>query len=108
MSVTYTGPKLLVALSSKGLGGISTAPTPVTTINSSAMDTARRVAIFSTAATSTSITFQVTGVIEGGGTTETVIGATNANLLANSVWDLHEPDIGHREFGSECSVLVWH
>ena len=88
MGVTYVGPKLLVALSSKGLGGISTTATPVTTINSSALDTARRIAIFSTASTSTSITFVLTGVIEGGGTkVETIIGATNANLLANSQWD---------------------
>lgn len=87
MTVTYVGPKLLVALSSKGLGGISTATTPVTTINSSNMDTARRVAIFSTAG-STSMSLVVTGVIEGGGTkTEVMIGSSSANTTINSVWD---------------------
>jgi hypothetical protein len=87
MTVTYTGPKLLVALSSKGLGGISTAPTPVVTVNSSALDTARRVAVFSTAG-STSMSLVVTGVIEGGGTkTEVMIGSSSANTTINSVWD---------------------
>ncbi len=87
MSVTYVGPKLLVALSSAGLGSVSTAPTPVTTLNTSNMDTHRRVAIFSTAG-STSMAVTITGIIEGGGTrTEVIIGSSTANTQINSVWD---------------------
>jgi hypothetical protein len=87
MTVTYVGPKLLVALSSKGLGGISTATTPVVTVNSSLLDTARRISVFSTAG-STSMSLVVTGVIEGGGTkTEVMIGSSSANTTINSVWD---------------------
>jgi hypothetical protein len=87
MGVTFVGPKLLVALSSAGLGSVSTATTPVTTLNTSALDTARRVAIFSTAG-STSMAVTVTGIIEGGGTkTEVIIGSSTANFQSNSVWD---------------------
>lgn len=87
MGVTYLPPKLLVALSSAGLGSVSTAATPVTTLNTSALDTARRVAIFSTAG-STSMAVTITGVIEGGGVkTEVIIGSSSANTQSNSVWD---------------------
>lgn len=87
MSVTYTIPKLLVALSSAGLGSVSTAPTPVTTLNTSNMDTARRVAIFSTAG-STSMSVTITGVIEGGGVkSEVMVGSSSPNVQINSVWD---------------------
>jgi hypothetical protein len=87
MSVTYLPPKLLVALSSAGLGSVSTAATPVTTLNTSALDTGRRVAIFSTAG-STSMAVTVTGIIEGGGVkTEVIIGSSSANTQINSIWD---------------------
>ncbi len=89
MSVTYVGPKLLVALSSKGLGGFSTANAgSVLTVNSSALDTARRITLYSSSGTSTSISITITGIIEGGGTkTEVIIGSSTANTQINSVWD---------------------
>jgi hypothetical protein len=71
--------KSLATASSTGLGSVSSAATPVITIKTSALDTARRIAFSSSASVSSGVTFTVTGTIEGGGTkTETVIASTGA------------------------------
>ena len=104
MTVTYVT-KTLVALSSAGLGGVSTAATPVTTINSSVLDTARRIAIFSTAG-STSMAVTIIGVIEGGGVkTEVIIGSSTANFQSNSIWDY--VSLTSATVSSNPNIQVW-
>lgn len=79
--------KALAVASSNGLGSVSTAATSVVTLNTSAMDTARRVVFYSTAGSST-VTYTVRGYIEGGGIKyETVIGSSTAGTAATTLWD---------------------
>lgn len=86
MNITYVS-KSLAAASSNGLGSISTAATSVVTLNTSNLDTARRIVFYSTAGSST-VTYTVKGIIEGGGTqTETVIGSSTAGTAATTLWD---------------------
>lgn len=74
--------KSLVTASSTGLGSISSAATPVVTVKTSALDTARRIQFSSTGGNiSSGVTFTVTGTIEGGGTKiESIFSSTGAAI----------------------------
>lgn len=70
--------KSLIAASSTGIGTLSSASPGVATLNTSALDTQRRITIWSTGATLASASFTVTGTREGGGPVkETVTGPTS-------------------------------
>lgn len=78
--------KQLAIASSNGVGSISTAATSVITLNTSTFDTARRIQFTSTASSS-SVTYTIVGVIEGGGTkTETLVGSS-VGAAVYSLWD---------------------
>lgn len=82
--------KLLGAASSNGLGSISTAATPVITLNTSQMDTGRRVVFWSTAADTSSLTLTFTGYGESRSIafSESVKGSTSgAGTLATTTSD---------------------
>lgn len=85
----YVTKQILVAASSNGIGSISTAATPVVSVNSSQLDTQRRIIFTSTAADTSSLTLTFTGTHQGGGTvTESVRGSTagagsNATTLSD-------------------------
>ena len=74
--------KSLVTASSTGLGSVSSATPPVVTLNTSQLDTARRISLSATAAFNA--TFVLTGTREGGGKmVETVIGASVAGAVSS-------------------------
>jgi hypothetical protein len=75
--------KLLIAASSTGLGTLSTAA--VATINSSVLDTQRRITAWTTGATSTSATITIIGTREGGTPVrETITGPTSNAAVATT------------------------
>ncbi len=84
--------KQLAAASSNGIGSISTAATPVVTVNSSILDTGRRI-VWTTTATSTSLGVTITGrlesnnVLAGALVSETIYGTTASSLPATTTWD---------------------
>lgn len=74
--------KNLAAASSSGIGTISTAATPVTTINTGTLDTGRRVILWSSGS-NISTTFRIVGTNESGmPQTETVTGSTIGSAVA--------------------------
>lgn len=78
--------KQLSLASSNGVGSISTAAASVVTLNTSTFDTARRLQFTSTASSS-SVTYTLTGVIEGGGIkTETLVGSS-VGAAVYTAWD---------------------
>lgn len=86
MQPIYVSKSLSVA-SSTGLGSISTAATPVITVNTSNMDTARRV-MFSSTGDDSTLTLIFTGKIEGGQiVSEAVRGSTASGLAATTLTD---------------------
>jgi hypothetical protein len=77
--------KTLIAASSTGIGTLSSASPGVATLNTSNLDTQRRVIIWSTGATLASATFTVTGRREGGGVIrETITGPTSNTVVATT------------------------
>lgn len=74
--------KILAALSSAGIAKISSNNSSAGTINSSQLDTARRIAIISSIGADLSgITFTITGTREGGGVIrETLLGSTGTTI----------------------------
>lgn len=80
--------KTLTAASSNGLGSVSTAATSVVTVNSSLLDTGRRLVFYSTGDAS-SLTLTFTGNGEGRGATfsEAVVGSTAAGIAATTLSD---------------------
>lgn len=81
---TYVS-KNLVAASSTGIGTISSASPAVTALNSSQLDTQRRISIFSASASLAGFTFTVVGTREGAGTVrETITGPTSNVAVATA------------------------
>lgn len=80
--------KNLIAASSNGIGSVSTAATSVVTLNTSALDTGRRIVFYSTADAST-ITFTVTGYGDqrAAAFSESVRGSTASGLAATTTSD---------------------
>ncbi len=79
MQPIYVTKQILVAGSTNFVGNISTAATPVVTVNSSNMplDTQRRIIFTSTAADTSSLKLTFTGTREGGGSvSESIVGST--------------------------------
>lgn len=77
--------KTLAAASSTGLGTISSASPAVTTLNTSQLDTQRRISIFSASASLASFSFTITGTRQGAGVvTETITGPTSNVAVATS------------------------
>jgi hypothetical protein len=77
MLLTYLSKSLSVA-SSTGIGTISSAAPAVIVLNSSQLDTQRRIAVFSSSLTLASAVFTIRGTREGGGViTETLTGLTS-------------------------------
>lgn len=79
MQPIYISKQILVAGTSNIVGNISTAATPVVTVNSSSMplDTQRRIIFSSTAVDTSSLTLTFTGTQQGGfAVTESVMGST--------------------------------
>lgn len=83
--------KNLSAASSNGLGSVSTAATSVVTLNTSALDTGRRIVFYSTADAST-MTFTVTGYGDQRtkAFSETVTGSTASGLAATTTSDFNQ------------------
>lgn len=82
MNVQYLQ-KTLIAASSTGIGTISSAGTA--TLNTSQLDTQRRVTVWSTGATLASASYTVIGTREGGGTLrETITGPTSNAAVATT------------------------
>jgi len=84
--------KTLIAASSNGIGSVSTAATSVVTVNSSYLDTGRRIVFYSTADAS-SMRFTISGYNESVNTTlmsETVIGSTASGLAATTTADFYK------------------
>jgi hypothetical protein len=79
--------KNLVAASSTGIGTISSASPAVTTLNTSQLDTQRRISIFSASASLASFSFTITGTRQGPGiVTETITGPTS-NVAVTTTQD---------------------
>lgn len=80
--------KRLSAASSNGLGSVSTAAPSVVTLNSSLLDTGRRIVFYSTADAST-MTFTVTGIgsQRSKSFSETVVGSTASGVAATTTSD---------------------
>ncbi len=82
--------KSLAAASSTGIGTLSSASPGVATLNSSSLDTQRRIIIWSTGATLASANFTVTGTREGGGggtgttVTETITGPASNTVVTTT------------------------
>ena len=83
--------KTLIAASSNGIGSISTAATPVVTVNTSQLDTGRRIVFYSTADAS-SLTLTFTGYGEATTTTfsESVAGSTASGIAATTTSDFSQ------------------
>ena len=79
--------KNLSAASSNGIGSISTAATPVVTVNTSQLDTGRRIVFYSTADAS-SMTLTFAGQSEGlTAISESVVGSTASGIAATTTLD---------------------
>lgn len=78
--------KALAAASSTGIGTLSSASPGVATLNTSNLDTQRRIIIWSTGATLASASFTITGTREGGGTlgSETITGPTSNTVVTTT------------------------
>lgn len=77
--------KTLAAASSTGIGTISSASPAVATLNTSSLDTGRRISIWSTGSTLAGFTFTVIGIREGGGPMrETITGPTSNVAVATT------------------------
>jgi len=84
--------KNLIAASSNGIGSVSTASTSVVTVNSSYLDTGRRIVFYSTADAS-SMRFTVFGYNETVNTTlmsESVLGSTASGVAATTTADFYK------------------
>jgi hypothetical protein len=83
--------KNLIAASSNGIGAISTAVPSVVTLNTSALDTGRRIVFYSTADAST-MTFTVTGYGDQrtAAFSETVTGSTASGVAATTTSDFNQ------------------
>lgn len=91
MQPTYVS-KTLIAASSNGIGSVSTAATSVVTVNSSVLDTSRRIVFYSTADAS-SMDFTVFGYGSSLSATlqsEVVIGSTASGLAATTTSDFYK------------------
>lgn len=77
--------KALAAASSTGIGTLSSASPGVATLNSSNLDTQRRIIIWSTGATLASASFTVTGTRQGAGVVqETITGPTSNTTVVTT------------------------
>lgn len=79
--------KSLIAASSTGIGTLSSASPGVATLNTSQLDTQRRIAIWSTGATLASASFTVAGTREGGGTLKETITGPTSNAAVTTTQD---------------------
>lgn len=84
MNPTYIS-KTLIAASSTGIGTISSASPAVATLNTSNLDTQRRISIFSASASLAAFSFTITGTRQGAGVvTETITGPTSNTAVATT------------------------
>lgn len=79
--------KNLIAASSTGIGTLSSASPGVATLNTSNLDTQRRISIFSTGVTLASATFTVTGTREGGGVIRETLTGPTSNAAVSTTLD---------------------